>query len=64
MRELVEKMPPKRQAVYQLAMLNGIPNTRVALMLGVAESTIRYDIEQIKKAFAQDSVLRSYMRDT
>ena len=36
-REIVNSLKPRLQAVYQLAMLDGIPNTRVAVMLEVSE---------------------------
>ena len=63
MRELVDGMSPKRQAVYQLAMLDGIPNSRVAVMLGVSEGTIRYDIQAIRQVFRDDPILRSFMHE-
>lgn len=60
MAELVSTMKPRLQAVYQLAMLDRIPNTKVASMLGVSEGMIRKDIKAIQKIFREDRILRSF----
>ena len=62
MRELVEGMKPRQQAVYQLAMLDHIPNTHVARMLGVSEGMIRKDIKAIERVFREDEILKSFFR--
>ena len=62
MQELVSDMKPRLQAVYQLAMLDRIPNTRVAVMLGVSEGMIRKDIKAIKQIFREDKILKSFFR--
>ncbi len=62
MQELVSDMKPRLQAVYQLAMLDRIPNTRVAAMLGVSEGMIRKDIKAIKKIFREDKILKTFFR--
>ena len=56
MRELVSGMTPRRQAVYQLAMLDRIHNTRVAKMLGVSECMGRKDIKAIRQVFLKDKI--------
>lgn len=62
MQELVGKMKPRLQAVYQLAMLDHLPNTRVANLLGVSESMIRKDIKAIECVFRKDAILKSFFR--
>lgn len=62
MNELVSGLKPRLQAVYQLALLDRIPNTRVAEMLGVSEGMIRKDIKAIKKALREDEKLQSFFR--
>ena len=62
MQELVGAMKPRLQAVYQLAMLDRIPNTRVAAMLGVSEGMIRKDIKAIEKIFREDKILQTFFR--
>ena len=62
MQELVSDMKPRLQAVYQLAMLDRIPNTRVAAMLGVSEGMIRKDIKAIEKVFREDKILKTFFR--
>ena len=58
--ELVRTLPPQQQAVYQLAMLDDYPNTRVAAMLGISEGMVRKDRRKIEKLFRDDQTLRSY----
>lgn len=62
MQELVSAMKPRLQAVYQLAMLDRIPNTRVAAMLSVSEGMIRKDIKAIEKIFREDKILKTFFR--
>ena len=62
MQELVSAMKPRLQAVYQLAMLDRIPNTRVAAMLDVSEGMIRKDIKAIEKIFREDKILQTFFR--
>ena len=62
MTEVVNSLKPRLQAVYQLAMLDGIPNTRVAAMLGVDEKTIRKDIKMIVQKLQEDPILKSFFR--
>ncbi len=62
MAELVSELKPRQQAVYQLAMLDRIPNTKVAAMLGVSEGMIRKDIKAIQKIFREDKILKSFFR--
>ena len=62
MEELVCEMKPRLQVVYQLAMLDHIPNTRVASMLGVSEGMIRKDIKSIEWIFREDKILKSFFR--
>ena len=62
MQELVSTMKPRLQAVYQLAMLDRIPNTQVAAMLGVSEGMIRKDIKTIEKIFREDKILKTFFR--
>ena len=62
MQELVSDMKPRLQAVYRLAMLDRIPNTRVAAMLGVSEGMIRKNIRTIEKIFREDKMLKSFFR--
>ena len=61
-REIVNSLKPRLQAVYQLAMLDGIPNTRVAAMLGFDEKTIRKDIKMIVQKLQEDPILKSFFR--
>ena len=58
--ELIADMQLKRQAVYELAMLEGMPNTHVAVLLGVSEGTIRKDILFIRKKCREDRILQSF----
>ena len=62
MTEVVNSLKPRLQAVYQLAMLDGIPNTRVAAMLGVSEGLIRKDIKTITRKLLEDTILKSFFR--
>ena len=62
MKELVSAMSPRLQAVYQLAMLDRIPNTQVAAMLGVSEGMIRKNIKAIEKVFREDKILKTFFR--
>ena len=62
MNELVSAMKPRQQGVYQLAMLDRIPNTKVATMLGVSEGMIRKDIKAIQQVFREDKILKSFFR--
>lgn len=60
MHELISMMKPRQQMVYQLAMVEKIPNTKVAKVLKVSEGTIRKDIKSIQKCFLEDTVLKSF----
>ena len=62
MTEVVNSLKPRQQAVYQLAMLDGIANTRVAAMLGVSEGLIRKDIKTITRKLLEDTILKSFFR--
>ena len=63
MTEVVNSLKPRLQAVYQLAMLDGIPNSRVAAMLGVSEGLIRKDIKTITRKLLEDTILKSFFRN-
>ena len=60
--EVVNSMKPRLQAVYQLAMLDGIPNIRVAKMLGVSEGLIRKDLKMITQKLQEDAILKTFFR--
>ena len=62
MREIVNSLKPRQQAVYQLAMLDGIPNIRVAKMLGVSEGLIRKDLKMITQKLQEDAILKTFFR--
>jgi RNA polymerase sigma-70 factor, Bacteroides expansion family 1 len=46
--QLIEKLPPKRQEIYKLSRIKGLPNKQIASMLGIAEKTVE---DHLSKAF-------------
>lgn len=63
MRELVETLPPRLQAEYQLCLIDGMQHSRVARMMGVSNGQITHDLKRIRKMFENDPILRSFFRE-